>query len=103
MLFGRRSASVAAPAPNPPQPDGNGVTTASGEEQLAHLRKQLVARDPTLELEHELARLADEIVWLKQRYGTLQNRVTSELREIRREVDRYREELSDDEYDEDQG
>ena len=41
------------------------------------------------ELVRAIASLADDLKWLQERFDKLQNRVTTELREIRREVDRF--------------
>jgi phosphoserine phosphatase len=45
--------------------------------------------DAVGQLRRDCARLADELLWLRERFDKLQNRVTTELREIRREVDRW--------------
>jgi len=84
MLFGRRKDSVATPAPNASQPEPDGVAT--GERPLTELK--LVEPSPR-ELVRAIASLADDLKWLQERFDKLQNRVTTELREIRREVDRF--------------
>ncbi len=86
-MFGRPKLTVTAPAPDAAQPEPNSVATLG----LDKLRAAAPA-GREVQLERDLALLADELVWLKERFGKLQNRVTSELREIRREVDRFNEE-----------
>lgn len=86
-MFGRPKLTVATPAPDPAQPDPNTVAT--------HALDELRAAAPPareVQVQRDLALLADELVWLKERFGKLQNRVTAELREIRREVDKLYEE-----------
>jgi len=41
------------------------------------------------EVVRAIAALNDDMKWLAERFEKLQNRVTTELREIRREVDRF--------------
>ena len=83
MFLGRRKATVATPIETPP-PRAVDVATP---DKLLELRRS--AESPQAQqLERDIALLADELVWLKERFTKLQNRVTSELREIRRELDR---------------
>jgi hypothetical protein len=84
MLFGKRAATEPAPLPDSAPPHVNGDATP-----LEVLRLQ---PEGAKQIERDVALLADELVWLKERFGKLQNRVTAELREIRREVDRLYEE-----------
>ena len=84
MLFGRKRDGVATPPPNASQPIGDAVAT--GERPLTELK--LVEPSPR-ELVRAIASLADDLKWLQERFDKLQNRVTTELREIRREVDRF--------------
>ena len=80
MLFGRKKDSIAAPSVTAAEPSTDTV---------AKLRLE----DPSpRELLRALASLADDVKWLAERYEKLQARVTTELREIRREVDRFFEE-----------
>jgi len=90
MLFARRADTVTTPAPGPPQPAADTVVTP-----LDSVRSKADVPD-TVQLERVVAELADELHWQKERFAKLQNRVTTELREIRREVDRLYQEDPDD-------
>jgi signal transduction histidine kinase len=79
MIFGRKLATVAAPASEP-------ATNGSGTVSLRELEARLDAHD-------------DEFRYMKQRFQTLQARIMSELRELRRLVDSY-EPVEDEELDE---
>ncbi len=85
MIFGRRADTVAAPSPQPAVPSD---TTDDTIPALERLRAAAASGPDRRQLERDLALLADEIVWVKERFEKLQSRVTSQLREIRREVDR---------------
>lgn len=80
MLFGRRKDSVATPLPDPPAEVRDTVATPS--------KLELVQPDAR-QLERLVSQLHDDLKWLSERFEKLQNRVTTELREIRREVDRF--------------
>lgn len=94
MLFGRKAATVAAPSVQlvKPEHDAPGTEATPSEQPKTEpgaapaegLRPTAALR----ELEHAIAELSDEQKWLRERFEKLQNRVTAELREIRREVDR---------------
>jgi hypothetical protein len=75
MLFGRRAATVVTPTPEP-------ATNGSGTVSLRELEARVDAHD-------------DEFRYMKQRFQTLQARIMSELRELRRLVDQYEEEEGD--------
>jgi len=83
MLFGRRKDGVATPSSDAAQPIGDGVATES--------RSTLVVEQgpSTRELVRAIAAMNDDLKWMQERFEKLQNRVTTELREIRREVDRF--------------
>lgn len=84
MIFGRKRDTVATPSPDAAQPAPD--TVATGQPPLALVRPP----EPTLrDVIRAISELNDEITWQKERYEKLQNRVTTELREIRREVDRF--------------
>jgi len=83
MLFGRRKDTVAAPTPDASQPIADGVVTPLKLETVEPSTRELV---------RALSALNDDLKWLAERFEKLQNRVTTELREIRREVDRFYEE-----------
>ncbi len=85
MVFGRRADTVVAPSPQPAAPSDTADDTIPA---LERLRAAATSGPDRRQLERDLALLADEIVWLKERFEKLQSRVTSQLREIRREVDR---------------
>lgn len=85
MLFGKRRDSVATPVENPP---------ATVNDTVATPPLQLVT-DPR-QLERLVGQLSDDLRWLGERFEKLQNRVTTELREIRREVDRFYDEPEED-------
>ncbi len=86
MIFGRRKSTDATPAPDAPELSRDSRDTAG--------RPQLVEDiGPTpREVVRAIAALNDDMKWLAERFEKLQNRVTTELREIRREVDRFYEE-----------
>lgn len=81
MVFGWTRASKATPAPDAP---------ATGQErpQDAVATLSLVQPSPR-EMLAALHTLADDVKWLQERFDKLQARVTTELREVRREVDRF--------------
>ncbi len=83
MLFVRRKATVATPSQQPPTP---AVDTADSVASLDKLRVERASEQN--QLTRDVQTLADELVWQRERFDKLQNRVTAELREIRREVDR---------------
>lgn len=84
MLFGRKAATVTTPRADAAQPGADGVATPGQPLELVR------APEPTArECMRALAALADDLKWLQERFDKLQNRVTTELREIRREVDRF--------------
>lgn len=98
MAFGWRRATVTAPASDAarrPPDEATAPESIDSGRGLLELRAQADA-PRAIALERDVALLADELVWLKERFGKLQNRVTAELREVRREVDRLTE---DDPYD----
>lgn len=71
-----------APAASTETPNTSAVTS------LERLREISDTPARVVQVERDLAILADEVLWLKERYAKLQARVTAELREIRREVDK---------------
>jgi hypothetical protein len=83
MIFGRRKATVATPSEQPATSPGDTSDTVA---PLTKLR--LERASDTMQLTRDVQTLADELVWQRERFDKLQNRVTAELREIRREVDR---------------
>ncbi len=94
-MFGRPKLTVTTPSPDAAQPAPDAVATPA----LDQLRADAPATRE-VQLQRDLALVADELVWLKERFGKLQNRVTAELREIRREVDRLYEVPDGDDEDE---
>jgi hypothetical protein len=90
MIFGRRKATVATPSGDVPTPNGNSVSTGDTSETVPAIeRLRLHAAGDVAQLTRDVQTLADELLWQRERFDKLQNRVTSELREIRREVDRF--------------
>lgn len=90
MLFGRRSAGVATPVSNAAQTPSTAVATPQPADPLAPSPAPLQLVEPSnRELVRAIAQLGDDVKWLAERFEKLQNRVTTELREIRREVDRF--------------
>jgi hypothetical protein len=88
MIFGRRKDSVAAPASDAAQSSRN-----SDDTTVDAVPRLVVEPGPTpRELVRAIAGISDDMKWLDERFTKLQNRVTTELREIRREVDRFYEE-----------
>jgi hypothetical protein len=83
MIFGRKKDTVAAPPANRAEPIGDAVVTPLRLETMEPSVRELV---------RAIAALNDDSKWLAERFEKLQNRVTTELREIRREVDRFYEE-----------
>lgn len=83
MLFVRRKATVATPSTQPPTPAVDAADTVAS---LDKLRVERASEQS--QLTRDVQTLADELVWQRERFDKLQNRVTAELREIRREVDR---------------
>lgn len=84
MLFGRKPDAVATPRPDASQRPADGVAT--GQPPLSLVQPP----EPSVrELLRAVQGLHDDQKWLGERFDKLQNRVTTELREIRREVDRF--------------
>jgi hypothetical protein len=91
MIFGRKRATVAAPSIQLTAPTGDSPDTIAALDKL----RPEPASD-VVQLRRDVQTLADELVWQRERFDKLQNRVTAELREVRREVDRLYEQPEED-------
>lgn len=105
MNLFRKAATVTEPLPTvadatpAPVPSTRETLSVSSLERLREI-SDTPAR--VVQVERDLAILADEVLWLKERYTKLQARVTAELREVRREVDKLYDAPNEEEYDGDE-
>ena len=80
MIFGRKRDTVPTPAGDAAELPRHDRDTVKLVEDIGPTPREVV---------RAIAALNDDMKWLAERFEKLQARVTTELREIRREVDRF--------------